>query len=1599
MMFAPQRADAQGVNAGGTVVDGAAFIDNGTAGQTTVDVFSPTAVINWQPFEQSGGGALTYLPANNTLLFRASQQPDFAVLNRILPSSNNDIAVINGNVISRITNPATGAQMAGGFVAFYSPTGLLIGSTATFDVGSLLLTTLDTSPASFANFANGGNLNLAATPGSTARIQINPGAQISALAENSFFAVVAADVQMLGTARVNGSHAYVAGEVVNLSVSNGLFNISIPVGTAAGGTVVELGGTVGGPSSTGAGDNHILYAVARASADPISMIFRGNLGFDPAQSAGIVNGEIILSANYNVFGRTVDGGSISDGIDAVFNDGSELSTTRADIFLEDFDATSSILAIGTHRTQVTTINRASSIIGNLIMVGRERSELTASNGQSLTITGDVLVDARDYGVVSSSLQTLDAINAQGGTAFIDAFGGGMITINGNALVTAEAFAGADDINLIGGIARGGQALIGSTGGSLTIDGNATIRADAFGSTLGGIVTGAEARGGLAQFFAIQGGNVSVGQDVTLTARAFGAEGDTFSPSTVSDAFGGSALISIFDGGGTLSVGGNLSASANAVAGGVNASTGGALADAGEAAVSIDSAGTITIEGGLVLLATAQGGNNGGGAGGNALGGAARARTLGGGAITVGGDFTADATAMAGDGFDGGDAFGGVAGANAITGTINLLGSATALTSATGGDASIGFGGTGGVGRGGNAFFQANGTLNETAALSIALDALVIANGFGGRGGQADDGAGVQAGMGGIGYGGDAAVPNQADANFNSGAYLLAGGDNGSIEVGGSAIVNAVGTGGNGGFGSSTQDGGLGGDGFGGVAASGLLLFGTDGSLGQGRANFGSLSVIADGFGGRGGFSTGDFPSGEGGDGTGGRAILSVQAGDVTASGVDLLANGIGGAGSTGGVGTGGEASLSGGLGGTATLGSINARTFGIGGEGFPGGAGFGGDSFIRLDGIDLTVDGDVNLTANGTGGISFDGPGADGTGGRAFIEIEDAATPGIAVITGNAAIEASGFGGIADFGNLGGRGTGGTAYVQAQGGGLIRLGSLQVTASGLGGEANPEFDDTTVGGDGGVGVGGTAELRSFGSGSEIIIERNTPVQFSGPANGDGAILAALGIGGASNGGSGAGGDGIGGNIGVLARQGGSIVLPANPINDPDSVGLIRLIASGFGGGSSVDGGRGGDGFGGRADIEADGTGSSIVMGETLFTVFSEGGSSLLSTSNVTGGDAFGGMRSIRVLNGGEATLALVGGLSGGEGGDGSGSGDGGDAIGGRNLVELNGGTLNIIGVLGLNDQSTGGDGNRGGDVFSNGESGVIIFNANDSTITFTPDAQGAAGITLGGASTGGNGAIAGGNAQGALTLFSLTNTNLSGGFLRINPSAVGGSATSLTGQGGSATVSPLDVNISGSIVSLVGEIVISANATGGDGGSDAGGTGGEALTDFNEVSLRIIDSSLTVAASQTSAGILRLQTQARGGSGDLTGNATSALVELEITNSDLTVDQLFVETLAFADFGTGATARSNAAEVQVNGSSRVSADLIQISADAVTGLDGSSRGGFAALRIGDDSPADITAVTVNLTANASGSNLANAANVAGQFSVNIASGNLNAQDL
>ncbi len=2018
LIATPERASAQAIQATETIVSGDVLREPQGPGQDRIEVNSATAVLEWTPDEDGAGNALDFLPVGSTVTFAGGPSvSDFALLNIILPATNGNVTVFDGTVISQLIDPMTGAASPGGTVVFYSPSGIFVGDNAVFDVGNLILTTLEPDLASFDAFATaGGTLIQGGTP-TTATIAINPGAQITASAENSYFAVTAAEISMLGTADINGSHAYVAGEAVNLTVSNGLFDIEIPVGTSAA-NAITLDGNVGGPSSTGVGDNHLIYAVAAAQNDPISMIFSGNLGFDPAASAGIVNGEIILSANYEVNGRDVDGGSITDGDAALFDADSALTDTPGSIFLEDFTSTSSILAVANEEVQVTAFNGPSSIDGNLIAVGRNFAELTASNNQTFGITGDVFVSADDFGRVDTSVPPAE-FDAVAGTAFIDAFDGGILNIGGNALVSARAVAGVDTDTLEAGSATGGSATVASTGGQLTITGDVSVEANASEAQIAeDYLFGNVFTGGTAQIFAIQGGSVVIGGNVFANAFARGTTGSDVNPSTSSDAFGGLVAVQTQNGSGII-IGADTFLDASAIAGRSNDTAAGGLADAGEIFVTLGADGLIDLQGNLTLLANGEGGENVGGLGGDGLGGAARVTVFNGGTVSIGGSYFAEANGFGGRGIGGGNGLGGIAGAQAGTGLIDIQADATANAIGSGASASIGVGGDGGDGTGGNAFLQASGTLTTIGTLSIGGNASVAATGGGGNGGNGD--VVTAAGNGGTATGGQFSTANQADPTFNNGAFVLGGGDNGVLTVVGSTQANAGADGGRGGDSGVVQNGGDGGDGFGGLVQVGQALFGGDGSVGLGTATFGEVTIGASGDGGAGGtgivdgnggngtggrnvfagvagtvtadavnlrvdadrgrgfvggdlvagqvevrattganvtvasldvdatssggFATtagsatggdvlleaddadltvngniairsnatgggstagpggdvtggniellvlGDLGSlnvtggllieanadanistsalagtlatggsssieidgagtidiafnttvsvnaiggnnngtgaggdgqagssdlvvsndgalrlgtgyavnangfggtgvgggngtggmiavaveaglieinapisqltangtggastslvgfgGDGGDGTGGAVTILAQGtevetgtitspgvlvtlaqglggaggqgdgstisagrggagtggtmeffaganngalsvgsvaflnadgtgglggsgdlgqaggdggvgqggmvsagvrltgpdtvtnnGTVNVDGLTLSATGAGGSGGTGGstfdsqgnggAGTGGSALLevalgsfaagssdigiaANGIGGTGALGGngvggtqssistsnggsttandVIVNALGTGGDGLSGAAGngTGGTAFIDFSDGTTDIDGSVTVNASGLGGISSSADGASGTGGIASVSIRDPLA-GTGSITGNTSVLANGTGGDTDNGFTAGAGIGGEAFVEAQSGGTITLGSAQIIASGLGGTGSDAV--------GGAGLGGIADIASLDAGSAITIINSTPFNpaLDGRLSQGNSMLGANGVGGDSTGGSGIGGTGTGGEVLISATNGGAIALPADPANDANMAGFVRIIARGNGGGSSVDGGAGGLGIGGTGLFEADN--GTISTGATIYSVFSLGGASLDPAANVDGGDAEGGSRNVSVSNGGVITAEFAGGISGGFGGAGSGTGIGGTGFGGSQMISVDNATLNLIGTSIFVDQPFGGTGFVGGDAVG----GTVDFIVSNGTVTISPNAAGEAVLSIGGAAFGGEGVDQGGDATGETVNVSFDNSTLTGGPLSVGAEAVGGAATGGTGIGGNAVGGEATFLADNTEVDLTGANSVSTNATGGFAETGGNATAGTA-------SFTVSNDVLTINSDGSTLGSLEVSSNAIGGDGfSPVGGAVGGSSTFQSDNNIVSADVITVSATANARSTTSGaisgTASGGDAQARFNGGTDLSVGNLVIAGDAISGLDGSADGGTALLSIGAMAGTGGTPegniAELNISANATGASAG--ANTSGTFRIEALEGRFTFDDV
>ena len=119
-------AQAQSFQGTGVFASGSGTITPGT-GSTTIDITSNDAVIDWTTFDTAiGGGPINFQPSGTTATFQRVLQ-DYSVLNRIFPTDPSRAVQFNGTVISQIQSSVP--PTPGGSVYFYSPGGVIVGST------------------------------------------------------------------------------------------------------------------------------------------------------------------------------------------------------------------------------------------------------------------------------------------------------------------------------------------------------------------------------------------------------------------------------------------------------------------------------------------------------------------------------------------------------------------------------------------------------------------------------------------------------------------------------------------------------------------------------------------------------------------------------------------------------------------------------------------------------------------------------------------------------------------------------------------------------------------------------------------------------------------------------------------------------------------------------------------------------------------------------------------------------------------------------------------------------------------------------------------------------------------------------------------------------------------------------------------------------------------------------------------------------------------------------------------------------------------------------------------------------------------------------
>lgn len=840
----------QGV--GTPVVPGSVTITQ-NPNQDTIFVISPQAIIDWRPNDTAGAGTIDFLPQNRSALFIG--QSDFVVLNRINPVDATGLPVsrlvaINGQVQSNILS----AQ--GGAVWFSTPGGFLLGPTANFNVGSLLLTS-GVVGTSGGLFGPGGEIRIAGTPASGG-VTVAGGARINALysltASNAYVAMVAPRVEQAGQITVDGAVALVAAEVADITVNNGLFDIQVTVGTGDANGIVHTGSTTG-PSDFSATRESRAYMVAIPKNTAIEMLIGGRVGFATALQATVANdGGIILSA-----GRNIAGGL---PVDAPSGGGVANLTIDDSLFLNDLTGTATGTLTAAPLNLPCTFctffspNGAVVVNGDARLSGDTAVHVRAGQGRTVSTTGSLLLQA-GRGPVGGAISIIADRSGSG-----PALNAGTITVTG----LLQALATGTSTFVEGRGATGGTIDFNITDGTLTAAG-VTLDTSAFAITPQNYAPGLfpPAAPGLPPIESATGGTVTASiqgsgsvQTGNFTARADGSGADSgfgvIAPVNGGFGRGGSANLTLA-GNGTLSAGptSNGRVEMTAVGRGGTGSSSSGIGIGGTASVALASATASVNTGSVGVDASGRGGGNGfyqtvsqGGAG---QGGTAR--------FASSGDFSAPTLSVIATGN------GGVAGStlpNAIPATAGAGtgGSASITLDAQnlimtgiiadargyGGDG-VGVGGTGGSGRGGSAAL----TLTNGTNLQLNEAPLVDASGFGGGGDAA----------GGSGTGGTA---NLSLASI--GDILNAPG----------AGVNADGRGG-GSFSSPSgplSPSAAGGAGTGGNAS--LISFGT--------LTTPNLIASATGTGGNAELPAADARSGTGGNANGGTALIRIDGSNQTA---------------------------------------------------------------------------------------------------------------------------------------------------------------------------------------------------------------------------------------------------------------------------------------------------------------------------------------------------------------------------------------------------------------------------------------------------------------------------------------------------------------------------------------------------------------------------------------------------------------------------------------------------------------------------------------------------------------------------------------------
>ncbi|MES2147389.1 MAG: hypothetical protein V4491_06020, partial [Pseudomonadota bacterium] len=517
----PRDAYAQAFN--GTMSSPDASQTSLGSGTETITVTAPTATIDWTASSND------FLPLNNTATFTSSSGiTDYTVLNRVTPADASNPIQLNGNVISTLQ----GSSTIGGNIWFYSPSGIIVGAKATFDVGGLLLTSLTTTLTT--NGPNGFSASFSKETGDGGPIRILGGSTgyINALQAGSYVALVGPSIEQAGDVRVNGSVAYVAGEAVTMVMDNGLFDIKINVGTDDPNGIIHTGSTTGPANVT----NGKMYLLAVPKNTAIQMLIGGTLGYD-ATTAGLVNGAVILGSGITEYDDIADPYA-----------GITINNTDSNILIDDAHFLSDVQAYAMNQGSVPASAGDVTFDGNFYMSSFYGDLSMIADGKTITVLGytNLYTSPPDFPPYLGP--TVDSETRTAGDITVQARNGGTITTsNMNLNASAKGQDNTGNGNGNGGDGYGGNISISATsGGTLT---TGSLTADASGS--GGNVQGSSGTAGSGYGGIVNlsqsSGTVTVNGSLDLIANGIG--GSRRFDSTSSDSliggngYGGYSTIS------------------------------------------------------------------------------------------------------------------------------------------------------------------------------------------------------------------------------------------------------------------------------------------------------------------------------------------------------------------------------------------------------------------------------------------------------------------------------------------------------------------------------------------------------------------------------------------------------------------------------------------------------------------------------------------------------------------------------------------------------------------------------------------------------------------------------------------------------------------------------------------------------------------------------------------------------------------------------------------------------------------------------------------------------------------------------------------------